>query len=485
MFKKEKTAWVKHLDFMIIDILCLELSFILATLIRNGGIDLSISRNNPYMRLFLILILAEFVIFYFFEPFIEILKRDAYTELKRVARQTLALFVIMTLYLFLTKDGEGLSRIVFVLTVVFYFILNYTSRYLLKRYLKKRRAAKDGKNALLLIASRTNAAEALRNLKENNYEKFLIRGIALIDCAGKETGNRKIGGVAVVAGRDNIISYLGNQWIDEVMVDLPKGCELDAFLMEGIMKMGVVLHRKIANDRNEIGRKRTVGYIGDNVILTTSMNVISPAQLIFKRAVDITAGVFGCIICALVLLIFGPMIYRKSPGPIIFTQTRVGRNGKKFKLYKLRSMYMDAEERKKDLLARNQMEGNLIFKLENDPRIIGSEEGCGKGIGNFIRKYSLDEWPQFFNVLKGDMSLIGTRPPTVDEWRHYDVHHRARLAFKPGITGMWQVNGRSRIKNFEEIVRLDRYYINEWNILLDVKIFFKTFAVLLGRDGAM
>ena len=119
---------------------------------------------------------------------------------------------------------------------------------------------------------------------------------------------------------------------------------------------------------------------------------------------------------------------------------RVGRNGKLFKMYKFRSMYPDAEERKQELLAMNEVEDGYMFKIENDPRIIGSEKGAGKGIGNFIRKTSLDEFPQFFNVLKGDMSLVGTRPPTLDEWEKYEPHHRGRMSIRPGITnvaGKW------------------------------------------------
>ena len=167
----------------------------------------------------------------------------------------------------------------------------------------------------------------------------------------------------------------------------------------------------------------------------------------------------------------------------------MGKNGKKFKIYKFRSMYMDAEERKKELMKQNRVKDGMMFKLEWDPRIIGTKKlpdgTIKKGIGNIIRDFSLDEFPQFFNVLKGDMSLVGTRPPTVDEWDKYDLHHRARLATKPGITGMWQVSGRSNITDFEDVVKLDRQYIAEWNFALDIKILFKTVLVVFKRDGAM
>lgn len=179
------------------------------------------------------------------------------------------------------------------------------------------------------------------------------------------------------------------------------------------------------------------------------------------------------------------MIYLKSPGPIFFAQERIGKNGKRFKMYKFRSMYMDAEERKKELMKQNRVQDGLMFKMENDPRIIGSEKGPGKGIGNFIRKTSIDEFPQFWNVLKGEMSLVGTRPPTIDEWVKYDLHHRARLAVKPGITGMWQVSGRSDITDFEEVVRLDTGYIENWSIGLDIRILLQTVKAVFKGEGSM
>lgn len=159
--------------------------------------------------------------------------------------------------------------------------------------------------------------------------------------------------------------------------------------------------------------------------------------------------------------------------PAIFVQKRVGKNGRIFNFYKFRSMYIDAEKRKKELMAQNQMQGGM-FKMDNDPRITPT--------GQFIRKTSLDELPQFYNVLVGDMSLVGTRPPTVDEFEKYTPSQKRRLNFKPGITGLWQVSGRSNITDFDEVVKLDVEYIDNWSIWSDIKILLKTIFVVFKKE---
>ena len=211
--------------------------------------------------------------------------------------------------------------------------------------------------------------------------------------------------------------------------------------------------------------------------ISNCVNAISGRQLFLKRVMDIAGGFVGCVITVLLTIVIGPIIYIKSPGPIFFSQKRIGRNGKTFKMYKFRSMVMNAEELKKELMEKNKIKDGMMFKIDNDPRII-------KGIGNFIRKTSIDEFPQFFNVLKGDMSLIGTRPPTLDEWKKYDLHHRKRMAIKPGITGMWQISGRSDITDFETVVKMDVEYITSWSLGLDIKILFKTVVGVFTGNGA-
>ena len=203
-----------------------------------------------------------------------------------------------------------------------------------------------------------------------------------------------------------------------------------------------------------------------------------------KRYLDVALALLILLMFGWLYLILMVLVRVKLGSPIFFRQKRVGKNGRIFKIWKFRSMYQDAEARKKELMDKNEMDG-LMFKMEADPRIIGSgPDGTRHGIGWFIRKTSIDEFPQFLNVLMGDMSLVGTRPPTLDEWRNYDPHHRARMAIKPGLTGLWQVSGRSNITDFEEVIRLDLEYINTWSVLGDIGIILKTVKVLFTGDGA-
>ena len=240
--------------------------------------------------------------------------------------------------------------------------------------------------------------------------------------------------------------------------------------------MGVVTHIQLAA-LNELGKNQVVEEIAGYMVLSSSINIVSSWQLLVKRLMDIAGGLVGCIFTGIIYIFIAPIMKVKSPGPVFFSQVRMGKNGKPFKIYKFRSMYMDAEERKKELMEKNNIKDGLMFKMDDDPRII-------KGIGHFIRKTSLDEFPQFWNILKGDMSLVGTRPPTMDEWDKYELHHRRRLAIKPGLTGMWQVSGRSEITDFEEVVELDTKYIEQWSIGLDIKILFKTVTVVFTGSGA-
>lgn len=193
-----------------------------------------------------------------------------------------------------------------------------------------------------------------------------------------------------------------------------------------------------------------------------------------KRLLDVVGSLVGLGITALVFIPIALAIKLNDPGPILFSQTRLGWMGKRFKIWKFRSMYVDAEARKKELENQNQADGK-VFKMENDPRITK--------VGRILRKTSLDELPQFWNVLKGEMSLVGTRPPTPNEVDIYEVPEWQRLDVKPGMTGEWQVNGRSSIRNFEDIIRLDLRYQQNWSLAYDLKLILKTILVVFRKDS--
>jgi len=226
-------------------------------------------------------------------------------------------------------------------------------------------------------------------------------------------------------------------------------------------------------------RRRANSYVstvGTYPVITYHTVSLNNYEQILKRLMDIAGSIIGIILASILMLITAIAIKIDSPGPAIFKQTRVGQNGRNFKIYKFRSMYMDAEARKKELMEKNEIAGGVMFKMKDDPRITR--------VGKFIRKTSIDELPQFFNVFQGTMSLVGTRPPTIDEVEKYERNQWRRISIKPGITGLWQVSGRSNVKSFEEIVQMDVEYIDNWNLLLDIKIILKTVFVLFNKNGA-
>ena len=483
MYQRKSNSWIKHYDFIIWDLICLQAGFILAYLVRHG--NLFVYRNELYRNMGIFLVLVDCVVISFNSTFKNVLKRGYYKEFQETVKHTFVIVVLSALYLFSIQKGVDYSRIVLYITWGFYMLTSYIVRILWKRYLVKHMDITE-KKSLLLVTSRGVAEETVANLKKNNFGRHTICGICIVDA---DLVGTEMQGIPVVATTENVAQFVCREWVDEVFVNIEPQVKYSKEFVDKLTETGVTVHINLVKVAREEGKRQLVEKLGDYTVLTTSINYMTMREVFTKRCMDIIGALIGCAITILILIVIGPIIYIASPGPIIFTQTRVGQNGKRFKLYKLRSMYLDAEERKKALMDQNRVKDGLMFKLDFDIRIIGNRilpSGEKKtGIGEFIRRTSLDEFPQFFNVLKGDMSLVGTRPPTVDEWDKYDLHHRARLATKPGITGMWQVSGRSNITNFEEVVRLDTKYINDWNMGLDIKILIKTVMQVLKREGSL
>ena len=210
--------------------------------------------------------------------------------------------------------------------------------------------------------------------------------------------------------------------------------------------------------------------------LTVQTDNFNATGLLYKRILDLAGGLTGTLLLFIIYPFVAAMIKLNSKGAVLFKQKRVGKHGRIFNLYKFRSMYDDAEERRKEILNQNEMNG-AIFKMKDDPRITT--------IGRWLRKTSLDEFPQFLNVIRGEMSLVGTRPPMIEEVEKYQLQHLKRLASKPGITGLWQVSGRNKIIDFDKIVELDCKYLENWRFFDDILILFKTVLIVLQRKGAV
>lgn len=322
---------------------------------------------------------------------------------------------------------------IFILVSLFVFI----GRILVKSLFKSH--ATDIKQ-VLFVTDFTNGKEVIKELNNSNYHIA-----AYISCRDNSDISQPI-----LKSTKEIRDFVANHQVDEIFV--ARNHQDDFIEFAHCLKL--------------LGIPTTVA-VG---------NYSDFYQIALKRLMDIAMALVGLVITGIVAIVITPIVKKQSPGPLIFKQKRVGKNGKVFEIYKFRSMYTDAEERKKELLAQNDLDTDLMFKMEDDPRIFP--------FGHKLRDWSLDELPQFINVLKGEMSVVGTRPPTLDEYHHYELHHFKRLTTKPGITGLWQVSGRSDITDFEEVVALDMKYIQNWSISEDIKIIAKTFGVVLKREGS-
>ncbi|MBQ7925565.1 MAG: sugar transferase [Lachnospiraceae bacterium] len=484
MYQKKAKGWTKHADFMVWDMVALQIAFVFSYIVRHGFV-------NPYAMLIyrdmaIFLGIVDVLVLILFETLKNVLKRGYYKEFAITVKHVLIVELAASMYLFSGKTGQEYSRMTFYLTGLFYGILTYGMRLVWKRYLMKK-MSKAALRSLLIVTTAEKASEVVEHVRKNNFVGFRLVGLALVD--GAENGEKQIEGVPVVATLENLTTYVCREWVDEVLIKLPGNEQLGEEVEHELSQAGVTIHFALGRTDKMHGERRIVESVAGYMVLTRSINYATTMQLFLKRSMDIVGGLVGCVMTGIIFLFVAPIIKVQSPGPIFFSQERVGKNGKRFRIYKFRSMYPDAEERKKELLEQNKMSDGMMFKLDFDPRVIGNKilpDGSYKrGVGHFLRVSSLDEFPQFLNVLKGEMSLVGTRPPTVDEWIKYELHHRARMAIKPGITGLWQVSGRSNITDFEEVVDLDTKYIMEWSMGMDLRILLKTVKTVLGKDGSV
>lgn len=459
---------LQNLFIILCDCISIVISSHLANYIRHGQ-WMPENYINSITNIFLI---AYIVIYLIINLNRRIAENGYFAELISCVKISVSvtIFAIFIIYFTRRVDADFSRKLVIyflILNTVISYVLHLLFKYLITRFYAKSINSRQ----LMLICDYDNVSQLIDQIQQKNKWDYCIRSISVVD--SDHVGESILNIPIVAKDEESIVTYCKSNIVDEVLI-VTNSTSISSILNE-ILSMGITVHVGLKTLNLNYDSLSTVTQIANQTTITFANRFLSLRQAFAKRVLDILGSIVGSLFTLILTIIIGPLIKLESPGPIFFAQKRVGKNGRYFKMYKFRSMYADAEERKKLLMEQNQMDG-LMFKMDNDPRITK--------IGQFLRKTSLDEFPQFFNVLKGDMSLVGTRPPTVDEFLQYHSYHKMRLSIKPGITGLWQISGRSDITNFEDVVKLDVKYINEWSLSLDIKILFKTVLVVLTRKGA-
>lgn len=453
-----------------LDILVILVSFIIATYIRFQNFRDMYSKHMHFM-VCIVLVLICTIYSFGVDYNRDYMKRRFAQECYALLKYEIVLILATTVMNYILNIGGTFSRL-----VMFYFILlDYFITLLLHQLLRK---------SLMVYWKNADTAVKMLVLTEDRYLEKTIRHLqhhldinyAIIGevCVDKDHKGEIVRGVSVISNRSDLVKTVTTMPVDEVFIYTPDSTQNAlADIIKAFSEMGVTVDYCV--ELPGMRGRSAVNMVGGYSVVSYTNGTGRVRALILKRLLDIVGGLVGIIITGILTVFVGIAIKIDSPGPIFFSQIRIGRNGRRFKIYKFRSMYIDAEERKRELEAQNEMTG-LMFKMKDDPRITK--------VGAFIRKTSLDEFPQFLNVLKGDMSLVGTRPPTEAEFTQYNEYYRRRISMTPGLTGMWQVSGRSDIEDFDEIVKLDLQYIDNWSLGLDIRILFKTISVVFKGSGA-
>jgi len=390
-------------------------------------------------------------------------------EMYTVFRGTLSGIATIIFFIFLFSRTYY-SRLIFFYAGIWIVVLLGLSRAVERRVQRELWRRGIGVTRVLIVGAGEAGRTVMRNLMARPDYGYQVVGF--VDDM-PEKGSTDIGRIRALGGTERIPALVSEYAVDEVIIALPW-----------------MAHRKILAIVAQCERQQVrASVVPDLFQLSLSqvhmddlngiplIGVREPSirgrNLAFKRLVDVSVSLLLLVLTSPILAVAALLIRLDSPGPV-FRQTRVGRSGRPFTLYKFRTMYVGAEAAVADLAARNEASGPL-FKIRDDPR-------CTR-VGKWLRRMSIDELPQFWNVIKGDMSLVGPRPPLPKEVEQYQPWHRRRLEAAPGITGLWQVNGRSEL-SFDDMVLLDLYYIENWSPYLDLKIMFKTIpTILLGRGA--
>lgn len=469
MGKKSLYRHKVYILLLFLDIGCLLVSYALCLGVAMAG---GAVVPGIHSRLLALQLAAYICTYYLGDIYEDIYVRGYYKEFLNILRLNAFLMVVTLTALFFTGGREAYSQAFLLYFFLINILLNYACRSAAKKWLLPRYRKSKGSQKMMVITTAKRAEKTLNKLFSQMDWAYYITSVAVID---EDWRGKVIRSVPVVANYETLYDGALEDVVDTVLINVPSAKRYHlSEMMEKFYSMGVTIHVTLSEDRISLPNMKVDSVCGF-VAVTSQVTPMTPMQGIIKRTIDIIGGMVGLVFTGILTLFLAPAIKLESKGPVFFSQDRVGKNGRIFRISKFRSMYADAEERKKELMEQNEMQGHM-FKMEHDPRVTK--------IGAFIRKTSLDEFPQFWNVLKGEMSLVGTRPPTVDEFKHYDLHHKKRLSMKPGLTGLWQISGRSDITNFEDVVKMDTEYIENWGIGEDIRILLKTVLIMFTGRGA-
>ena len=474
MYEKRKS--IEHLLALFSDFVCIIIAFALATYIRFQQ-WFAIGAGYQTGTILFIICAIYLVLGLLINYYKNFIRRGYFDEALQLVWLEVSVAACLAILMYVLKVGSEFSRAIFGYFFIIHILLAYTGRIVIKNYLLKIYRRSRHSSKMLVVVPRDKCDEVLDNLLKYNEWYRDIEGVALVGDHASAIGELVAHEIKVVATGDNLIDYVTHHKVDEVFITdcIEHNTEQVKTWVKQMRDMGILVDVNIDIFNMVHSGKRTLNRVGKYATVSFARNIYSTRQFIAKRALDLVGSTVGLVILGISYIFVAPLIKFDSKGPVFFVQKRVGKNGEIFDFYKYRSMYIDAEERKAALMKDNEMEGPM-FKMKDDPRITK--------VGKFLRKTSIDELPQFWNVFKGDMSLVGTRPPTEQEFKEYEAAHKCRLAMVPGITGMWQVSGRSNIKEFDDIIKLDMQYIDNWSIWLDIKILFQTVgAVFTGRGS--
>lgn len=474
------------------------ISFLIAYLSRFGWDPSDVAfRHLKDSTVFLYLLLSFLIVFTFYRYNPITAKRGILRHIKAAFLTNIFMAIIFSTLVYTTHISDSIPRLFFGTFFSINFSISFSCLFLI--HLIKRQYLEHHTKKTIIITDSNSLEKAVYNIQKLNSEDCEIIGVSSLSnkqegrfykvkihsleknsntkraMENHQQGTNPLAHIELKELSLSTLEYVKRHQVDLVIFSVNHLVRRKIeHLIEAFSEMGI--DSLITIDSFAIETLETkLEDFGTTNVIRLSPRLFTDGELLLKRLMDIAGALVGCFICILFGIIVAPLIFLEDPGPIIFKQKRVGRNGKYFYIYKFRSMYQDAEAKLQTLKDQNEMQG-FMFKMKNDPRITK--------IGKILRKTSIDELPQFFNVLEGSMSLIGTRPPTVNEYQQYSAHHKRRISIKPGITGLWQVSGRSEITDFEEIVRLDCFYIDHWSITGDIKILLKTFAAVFTGKGS-